>query len=366
MKNQSVRLSRRSFALIGGLVFLLSACSSGGNGSKPLPPVTVQTAMPVQKTFHTQVTAFGQLAADRRKALSLSMPQAGQVIATDVIAGQRVKHGEPLLKLKTNPTSRKAYLQAKNGVKVARQNLAHVQRLQAGRLATNAQVDAALKALADAKVALAAQAKLGGAKSTAILKAPTDGVVTALQVQPGQRLTAGVPLIAFTPDGALAAQLGVDPAAAAGIHTGMPVSIQPVYGVKGADPLAGTVAVVGNAVNPKTHLVDVVATLAAPTQIAAGTALAATIDTSRFRAWAVPRDALESDSKGSYVFQIEHGKAKRVDVKVLAPRGSPIGVAGAIDPKAPVITLGSYEVSAGRAVRAAKPAGARAKGSAAR
>lgn len=146
----------------------------------------------------------------------------------------------------------------------------------------------------------------------------------------------------------------------------MPVSIQPVYGADGAHPLAGTVAMVGNAVNPKTHLVDIVATLTAPTRIAAGTALSATIDTSKFKAWAVPRDALQSDAHGSYVFQIEHGKAKRVDVKVLAPDGSPVGVAGAIDPKAPVITLGSYEVSAGQAVQTAKPVSAHAKAAAAR
>lgn len=340
-----------AFLLTAVVALALAACSSGGNNPNKSPPVTVHTAMPVRQTFNDKVAAFGQLAADSRKALSLSLPQAGQVIATEVIAGQRVKRGEPLLKLKTSPTSRKAYLQAQNGVKVARENLAHVQRLQAGKLATHEQVNAALKTLADAEATLAAQAKLGGAVAIATLKAPATGVVTALNVQPGQRLAAGTNLIAFSPSAALAAQLGVEPGAAASIHTGMPVTIMPVYASHGVSPLHGTVAMVGDAVNPQTHLVDVVAALDARVPLAAGTALSATIATTRFKAWAVPRNALQSDAQGSYIFQIEHGKAKRVDVKVLAPDGTPVGVDGELDPDAPVITLGSYEVSNGDAVK---------------
>lgn len=53
------------------------------------------------------------------------------------------------------------------------------------------------------------------------------------------------------------------------------------------------------------------------------------------------------DSKGGFIWQIEKGKAHRLDVKVVAPDGRSIGVEDAIGPNAPVITLGSCEVSAG-------------------
>lgn len=344
------------FASVGGLVLLLGACSSGGNTSKP-PPASVETAMPVRQTFHTKVSAFGQLAADSRKALTLSLPKAGQIVATRVIAGQSVKRGEPLLKFATAPAARTAYLQAQNAVTIARESLQQTERLRAGKLATNAQLYAARKALADAQTALAAQAKLGGAQAVTNLKAPADGVVTALLVQQGQQVPAGAQLIQFSPRAALAAQLGVDPDSAAGIRTGMSAKIQPVYNSHGTPPLAATVAMVGDAVNPKSQLVDVVATLDGHHRLPAGTALSATIDTSRFTAWAVPRNALQSDAKGEYLFQIEQGKAHRVKVKVLAPDGSPVGVEGALDPNAPVITLGSYEISDGDAVKAEKAGG---------
>lgn len=356
----------RSLAFICGLIPLLAACSPGQQTNDAQPPVEVGTAMPVRQTFHAQVAAFGQLAADSRNALSLSLPQAGEITATDALAGQRVKRGDALLELATDPGTRSAYLQAQSAVKVARNDLARTTRLQSEKLATNAQLDAARKALADAQATLDAQAKLGGDQAVATLRAPADGVVTVLDVQRGQRVAAGAALLRFTPDAALAAQLGIDPGAVSDVHVGMPVTLQPVYAARGMSPLHATVAMVGDAVNPQSHLVDVVATLEAKTPMPAGTAVSASIATAPFTAWAVPRDALQSDQQGNFVLQIEQGKARRVDVKVLAPDRSPVGVEGALDAHAPVITLGSYEVSDGDSVRASAPAGNAPQGTAAR
>lgn len=368
-EGRTVDFSLRYAGLAGficGSILLLAACSSRQPASNEQPPTDVQTMMPSQQTFQTRAAAFGQLAADSRNALSLSLPQPGLVTATDVLAGRRVRRGEVLLTLTTDPAARNAYLQAQNALTVAREGLKRTQRLHAGKLATNAQLDAARQALLDAQAALAAQARLGGAETVSRLRAPADGVVTRLDVQRGQRVAAGTPLIEFAPQAALAAQLGIEPETAAGVHTGMPVLVHPVYASQGTPPLRGTVAMVGSAVDPQTHLVDVVATLDKPVQFAAGTALSATIDTSNFKAWAVPREALQSDAKGDYVFQIEHGKARRVNVKVLAPDGSPIGVEGALDPHAPVITLGSYEISDGDPVHAASSSTGATHGSATR
>lgn len=355
MKNtpfQFFRFHWRSLAFIRGLTLLLAACSSGEQPSATAPPTEVSAAMPVRKTFHAKVAAFGQLAADQRKAMSLSVPHAVRVVATEVVAGQRVQRNQPLLELETDPATRSAYLKAQSALQVAKDELARTERLHAERLATNAQLDAARKALSDAQAALAAQEKLGGAQADTTLRAPAAGVVTTLGAQAGQQVGAGTALIQFAPTAALVAQLGVDPGAAADIRTGMPVRLDPVYGSPETPPLHATVAMVGDAINPQSHLVDVLATPDADVRLPAGTALSGTIATTPFEAWAVPRNALQSDARGSYVFQIEHGKAHRVGVKVLAPGGSPVGVDGALDPHAPVITLGSYEVSDGDPVKA--------------
>lgn len=359
-----MRFLRR--VVIAALVLALAACSSGRVTDATQPATAVDSVMPVRQTFHTQVAAFGQLAADGRNALSLSLPQAGEVVANEVIAGRRVQRGDALLKLATDPATRSAYLQAQSALRVAQADLAATGQLHASKLATNAQLDAARKAFSDAQAAFDAQARLGGEQTVVTLTAPADGVVTTLDVQRGQRIAAGATLLQFTPASALVAQLGIEPGAAAGVHAGMPATVLPVYAARGTRPLRGTIAMVGAAVNPQTHLVDVVATLDQPMQLAAGTAVSAVIATASFTAWSVPRNALQNDAQGDFVYQIEHDKARRVDVQVLAADGSPIGVAGALDPRAPVITLGSYEVSDGDAVRAASPAPAATQGTAAR
>lgn len=337
------------------LTLLLAACSSSGSDTSTnadqKAPVAVDTVMPMRRAFHTRVEAFGTLAADSRHAQTLTLPQAGQIVSADISPGHRVRRGQTLLKLATDPNARNAYQQSVNALNQTRDELTRTQRLHDEKLATNSQLDAARKALADAQAALDAQAKLGGAQAVTALTAPSDGVVTALDAALGERVAAGAKLVEFTPQLALAAQLGVEPEAAARIRPGMAAAIAPVYAAD-AQALPGTVTVVADAVNPQTHLVDVLATIDGGDSagLAAGAALSARIDVAQFNAWSVPRDALLNDEQGAYVFQIEQGKAHRVGVKVVSPDGDPIGVDGKLDSRAPVLALGAYELSDGDAV----------------
>ncbi len=339
-------------------LLLLCACSKSGGETDDSAPtkhaaIEVAVATPLQRAFPTYVETFGTFAGDSRHTQVLSLPQAGQVVAAEVTPGRRVQRGQPLLRLATDPAARSTYQQAQSALDLARGELDRNQRLHAEHLATNAQLAAAQKALADAQSNLAAQGRLGGAHDEAILSAPTDGVVTAVAVALGERVPAGAKLVEFTPQHALSAQLGVAPEEAAKIHSGMPVLVTPVYG-GGAQPLQGRVAVVAGAVDPQTHLIDVLADVDADkdSALAAGVALNAQIEIARKTAWAVPRDALLGDDQGHYVLQIHQGKAHRVDVEVLSPAGDTIGVDGALDAADPVITQGAYELADGDPVHA--------------
>jgi hypothetical protein len=79
--------------------------------------------------------------------------------------------------------------------------------------------------------------------------------------------------------------------------------------------------------------------------------LQAQIHAADFTAWSVPRAAVLHDAHGDYLFQVEHGHAKRVDVTLRSAQGDPVGVAGPLDPQAKVIVLGVYELDDGAAVR---------------
>ncbi|MGA9423341.1 MAG: efflux RND transporter periplasmic adaptor subunit [Rhodanobacteraceae bacterium] len=342
------------------LLLMLGACSSsgdsGGDQAGARSPVEVSTATPRQRAFHTLIEGFGTFTGDARRRKTLTLPQAGQIVDTSITPGHQVRKGQTLLRLATDPNARSTYEQAANALKQARDELTRTKRLHAEKLATNSQLDSARKAAADAKAALDAQTRLGGAQAVTGLRAPADGVVTALDVALGERVAAGAKLIEFTPLQALAAQVGVEPEQARRIRAGMPVTITPVYATD-TSSLRGKVAVVADAINPQTQLVDILIDPEPGEEVglAAGAALSAQIDVAQYTAWAVPRNALLDDDKGHYLYQIEQGKAHRVDVRVRSPGGDPIGVEGKLDAHAPVITLGAYELSDGDAVRAATP-----------
>jgi RND family efflux transporter MFP subunit len=337
----------------------LCACS-GPNASTQAAnaSVAVSTVVPVRRVFHDHVQAWGTVMAAPHATRSMTLPYGARVVAVDVIQGQSVKRGEPLVTVRPDPAARRAYTQAVNGLKLARKKLEQTRQLVEQHLATRSQLDAAQSAVNDAQATLQSVKAQGGGKTKTTLKAPADGVIGSLNIQSGQEVTAGTPLLVFLPTNALVVSLDVLPEALPQLHVGQRVTVHSVYDDHAT--WEGTLRTLGHAVNPQTQKINIMVAFDHHPAVAAGSAVAASIATASFKAWAVPRDALQSDAKGDYVLQIEHGKAKRIKVTVRAPDGRTIGVTGALDPQAPVITLGSYEVASGDPVHAASsPAPAR-------
>jgi RND family efflux transporter MFP subunit len=340
--------------VLGGL---LAGCSGGGaadDESAAAPAnaaVMVTTTAPRQQTFHDTVEAWGNAVGDPHHARAISLAHGGQIIAVTVAAGQTVSRGQPLLTITPDPATRSAYQQAQSALTLAQGELARIQQLASQRLATQSQLATARKALSDAQAALEAQRALGGGSAQETVDAPADGVVTALSVGLGERVAANAPLLSFTPAHALVAQLGVQPESGAKLHAGMPVQLHSVYGP--AASFVGTLRMVGGSVDPQTHLLDAQVELPAEASatLVAGAAMDARIHTDDFTAWAVPRSAVLHDEHGDYLFQVERGHAKRVDVSLRSPDGETVGVQGPLDARAPVIVLGVYELNDGDAVQ---------------
>jgi multidrug efflux pump subunit AcrA (membrane-fusion protein) len=149
----------------------------------------------------------------------------------------------------------------------------------------------------------------------------------------------------------LLAALGVQPEDGALLRPGMTVQLQPVYGTR--QTLVGTLRMVGQSIDPQTRLLAAQVELpaAASASLVAGAPLTAQIRTADFTAWAVPRGAVLHDGHGDYLFQVEHGHARRVEVQLRSAQGDPVGVAGPLDAAARVIVLGVYELHDGDAVK---------------
>ncbi|OZB59619.1 MAG: efflux transporter periplasmic adaptor subunit [Lysobacterales bacterium 14-68-21] len=340
------------------LAALLGACnaSPGGDDDDDAAPsvkgvVAVQTVTPVRAAFHATVEAWGRAVADPARSRTLSLGHGGQVEALDVAPGQRVKRGQALLAIAPDPAARAAVAQAQSALTLAKNELQRTQQLASQQLATQSQLAAARKNLADAEAALQAQRALGGGAARETLAAPADGVVTTISVARGERFAANAPLLGFAPDHALVAELGVPPPEGPRLKPGQTIELDSVYG--GGKPLTGTVTVVGQAVDPQSHLLPVRATLPADAALADGTAVHARIQVSDITAWSVPRAAVLHDEHGDYLFQVEGDKAHRVDLTLRSGDGDPVGVDGPLDAKAKVIVQGVYELSDGDRVREA-------------
>ncbi|TAL97251.1 MAG: efflux RND transporter periplasmic adaptor subunit [Rhodanobacter sp.] len=339
-----------ALALLG----LLAGCggeAGSASNTDSASTVAVTTVMPTRQTFHDNVEAIGSAMGDPHRARTLSLAYGGQIVAVTVTAGQTVKRGQPLLTISADPATRSAYQQAQAGLNLARGELQRTEKLATERLATQSQVAAARKTLADAQAAVQAQQAIGGGAPKHAVQAPADGVVTALRVGLGDRVAANAPLLDFTPAHALVAQLGVQPESGKKLRAGMSVQLQSVYGPPTG--FTGTLQMIGQSVDPQTHLLPAQVELpaSAGAMLVAGAAVTAQIHAADFSAWAVPRDAVLHDQQGDYLFQVHNGHAKRVDVKLRSPDGDTVGVQGPLDPQAPIIVLGVYELSDGDAVK---------------
>lgn len=353
---------KTSTLVIGALVVTLGAGAAwhwhagGGAGATDAAPekaddasVLVQLQPVTRQALARTLDTFGEIAAGRPE--SVSFPQSGQLLQLPLVLGQRLRRGDTVAMIGTDPNAVAAYTQASNAVGFAQRELKRQQELASLQLATQSQVDAARKQLEDSQAALAARAKLGGALPRVTLTAPFDAVVTALPVAQGERVAAGAPVAQLGRLDRPRALLAIEPARSADVKPGMTVTIKPL--LDSAAAITAHVATVNGIVDPKTQMVTAIVELPASQAagLAAGTRVEAAITLGEGDAWSVPRQAVLSDDKGSYLFQITNSHAQRVAVKVQGENGPTYGVNGKLDPKLPVVVLGNYELRDGMQVR---------------
>lgn len=345
---------KRHIALLLTSAALLAGCGGADNpeaGNTTHASVAVTTTVAARHVFYRHVDAWGTTATRSASLQHLNLAVAGQINSIAVSPGQSVAQHDLLLRVTTDPAARRDYQQAESALASARSEFERTQALRKDNLATAAELAAARKTLDDARAALAAERALGSDRPEHALRAPAAGVVQSIHVSQGERVSAGQALVDFSPSRGLIAQLGVQPGDAATLKTGMPVHIATSYPPEQSG--MGALIMVGRAVDAGSHLVRVQASLPADMMDSAveGMPIKARIRTDQLEAWAVPRNAVVSDDKGHYLFQLNNGHAVRKSVKLLFPQGNTVGVSAALDSALPVIVTGAYELSDGDAVR---------------
>jgi RND family efflux transporter MFP subunit len=263
-----------------------------------------------------------------------------------------VKRGQPLLDYALTPGAVAAYEQAQSALRLANDQRKQAADLFGQQLATREQLAQADKALADAQSNMSALHNQQADRPVATLKAPFDGVVTAVQVVQGESLSAGAALLTVSRAGGAVIDAGIEPSERDAVLPGSRVTLTPLTA---GHPLQGTVRRVADAINPHSRLVDV--EVVANTPVMTGVAFRADIDVGSWHGWLIPRDAVIGTGDRWHVFQVDHGKAVAVPVTIVGESGATTVVSGALVAGRPLVTDGSSQLEDGMAVRLPYEAG---------
>jgi RND family efflux transporter MFP subunit len=308
----------------------------------------VKVQDPKRGSIPDLVVAYGTATPTSSATQTASFPRDGQIAELFVEVGDQFKMGDQLLDFGASPAAVLAYEQAKTTLTQKQHALERKQQLFKQQLATRDDVENADKDLSDAKSTLEMFEKIGSIKPSEILTAPFDGVVTAISVSKGDRISAGAPLMTLSRTDQVILSVGIEASALEKVKPELPVHLTSL--LPGRKPSEGKVKRIGAAIDTKTRQIPVIIELPAGVALS-GENFKAGIEVGKFQGWIVPRDSIGSNSKGPFVFQIDEGHAKRVYVRVVGSVGKSSIIEGDIDSQKEMILSGNYQVDDGDAVR---------------
>lgn len=341
-----------------GMLGLLGACA------KPEPAPEPVRAVKVVTMAASDVQAAQEYAAEVRPRIEsrLGFRVGGKIIRRQAEVGQKVRTGQALAELDASDY-RLAADAAKAQVNSAmvNRNLAaadykRYQHLKDQNFISGTELDrreAALKAaqaqLEQAQAQLAAQ---GNQASYATLVADRDGVVTAIDAEPGQVVAAGTPVVRIAVDGPRDVVFNVPEDRVAALSTGTPVQVR-VWASQAL--LHGVVREVGSSADPVTRTFLVKATLdgkdapalgstvyASPQNQAGGARLAIKLPTSALRQ--------DGGSSAVWLLDTQTMTVKSQAVKVLTADDNLAVIGSGLQPGDQVVSAGVHVLAPGQKV----------------
>lgn len=319
----------------------------------PKGTAQVETVDLVRKDLSEKITAYGSIVAQPGKSHSVSVAFESRVRHILVAPGQSVNSGDPLFEVEASPAAQLQIQQATSTLQSAQRELKQVEERLKLKLATNQEVNTAEKSARDAEAQRAALVSAGAIGDNKI-RSDVSGVVSKLNVQDGQIVAVGSPLVELVAEEEIEVKLGVETEDLPTLQTGQPVSIFTVNSSQQAQ-VEATVRLITKRVDPMTRLIDVYAALPAGTKLLLDGFIRGEFQRTSSSVMVVPRSAvLPDDNDGFQIFTVENGHAKKHPVKLGIQNDQEVEI---ISPELKagekVVTVGNYELEDGMAVESA-------------
>ena len=346
----------------------VAACSRPEPAPDPIRAVKVMTV--AAATYDSSYEYSGEVKAQSEARLSFRV--GGKIIKRQAELGQHVKAGQVLAQIdpedyKLAQDASRAQLNAaainrdlaaadfKRYVALKEQNFisgAELERREAQLKAAQAQFE-------QARSQLAVQ---GNQASYAVLTASAAGVITAVEAEPGQVVTAGAPVVRIALDGARDVVFSVPEDRVAAFKPGVPVKVRGWAQAAQTSSLPATVREVSASADPITRTYPVKVALSADTPDTPSPPLGATVYVMPFtgpgpRAQSalvikLPTSALRQQGKTSAVWVLDKASmtVKSQEVQIATADGNEAVISSGLQPGMLVVSAGVHVLSAGQKV----------------
>ena len=318
------------------------------------PPEAVTTIVAERQEWPATLSAIGTVAAVQGVTVSADLP--GMVDRISFDSGRTVGQGDILVQLDTR--QEQAQLAgAEAQLQLARLNFERMQGLVEQDAVSRAEYDAAAAAHKQAEARLR---EIRATIERKTIRAPFSGMLGIRQVNLGQYLSAGDPIVPLQSLDPIYVNFGVPQQDAAQMRTGRKVRL--AIGDLGGAEFTGRVSALDSVVDPATRNVQVQATLANPGgQLRPGMFVQAQVMLGAARqVVALPASAINYAPYGDSVFVVTDMKSpqgqayrgvRQQVVKLGQARGDQVAVLSGVNPGEEVVTSGVFKLRNGAAVQ---------------
>jgi len=318
------------------------------------PPDAVTTIIAAQEEWPATLNAIGTVAAVQ--GLTVTADLSGIVSRISFDSGKTVQKGDVLVQLDTRQEEAQRS-GAESQLQLARLNFQRMQGLVEQDAVSRAEYDAAAAAFKQA------EARLGEIRATIerkTIRAPFSGVLGIRQVNLGQYLTGGDPVVPLQALNPIYVNFGVPQQEAVEMHIGRGVRI--TVGELGGGEFTGRISALDSVVDQTTRNVQVQATLPnAGGKLKPGMFVQTQVTLGADRqVVALPASAINYAPYGDSVFvvgdmknpkgQTYRGVRQQV-VKLGAARGDQIAVLSGINPGEEIVSSGVFKLRNGAPVQ---------------
>jgi membrane fusion protein, multidrug efflux system len=323
------------------------------NASFQPPPEAVTTVKASQETWSSTVDAIGTIAAVHGVTIAADLP--GTVAQISFESGKRVRKGDVLVRLDTR--QEQAQLAAAEAQRnLTSMNFERMKGLRDQGITSQSDYD---KAAAEHKQAIAQTGESRATIGRKTIRAPFSGVLGLRQVNLGQYLRPGDPIVELQALDPVYVNFSVPQQQLAQLQVGAPVQVT-AQGIERA-AATGKITAVNSIVDEATRNVEVQATLAnSDLKLRPGMFVEAHVNLGEATpVIALPGSAINYAPYGNSVFVVGPMKGKdgktyngvqQQFVKLGPSRGDQVAVLSGLKPGDEVVTSGVFKLRSGAAV----------------